>query len=325
MKGEFSASLRKLGGSDLLVTPIGLGVMQFSGTKGFFRFVFSDIEQQEMDAIVQAALEGSINWFDTAEMYGGGRSERGLAAGLAASQTADQDVILATKWFPILRRASNIKRSIDVRLRNLAPYSIDLYYIHQPWGLSSTEAEMEAMADLVAEGKIRNVGVSNFNPVQMRRAAAALEKRGLKLAANQVQYSLLHREIERDGILETARELGVSIVAWGPLASGLLSGRYHEDPAALSRVPAPRRMRLRRQLEHSRPLMKVLVKIGENYGATPAQVALNWLIHSQGEIVVAIPGASKVSQAREAAQAMTFKLSDVEIEELGQLSLRLNS
>ena len=321
MERETTANLRRLGGSDLLVTPIGLGVMQFSGSRGFFRYVFSDIEQEEMNSIVQAALQGGINWFDTAEIYGGGRSERGLAAGLTASGSADGDNIVATKWFPILRRAANIPRTIETRLRNLAPYSIDLYYIHQPWGLSSLEAEMEAMADLVDAGKIRNVGVSNFNPVQMRRAHAALKKRGLKLAANQVQYSLLHRAIERDGTLETARELEVSIVAWGPLASGLLSGHYQKHPAELSRVPAPRRMRLRRQLEQTRPLVDALERIGQAYEATPAQVALNWLIHSQGEIVVAIPGASRVSQARESAHAMTFKLKDSELEELSRLSV----
>lgn len=320
MQGEHKSNKRQLGGSDLWVTPIGLGVMQFSGASGVFRFVFSDIEQARMDSIVAAALQGGINWFDTAEIYGGGRSERGLAAGLSAAGATDEQVVVATKWFPILRRASSIGRTIKSRLRNLAPYSINLHYVHQPWGLSSREAEMDAMADLVAAGKIRNVGVSNFNPGQMRRAAAALERRGLKLAANQVQYSLLHRDIERNGVLETARELGVSIVAWGPLESGLLSGRYHRDPAALAQVPVPRRMRMRRQLAHSKPLVNTLERIGEGYGATPAQVALNWLIHSQGEAVVAIPGASRVSQATEAAQAMAFQLKEDEIEELSLIS-----
>jgi aryl-alcohol dehydrogenase-like predicted oxidoreductase len=320
MQLEQKIGKRQLGGSNLWVTPIGLGVMQFSGASGVFRFVFSDIEQAKMDAIVAAALGGGINWFDTAEIYGGGRSERGLAAGLSAAGASDEQAIVATKWFPILRWASNIGRTIGARLRNLAPYTIDLHYVHQPWGLSSREGEMEAMAELVAAGKIRNVGVSNFNPAQMRRAAAALERRGLKLAANQVQYSLLHRAIERNGVLETARELGVSIVAWGPLASGLLSGCYHRDPAALARVPAPRRMRLRRMLESSQPLISTLERIGQDYDATAAQVALNWLIHSQGETVVAIPGASRVSQAQEAAQAMAFHLKGAEIEELSRIS-----
>ncbi len=320
MQHEQVTGKRQLGGTELWVSPIGLGVMQFSGASGMFRFVFSDIDQLRMNEIVAAALKGGINWFDTAEIYGNGRSERGLAAGLTANKAVDDQVIVATKWFPILRRASSIGRTIGARIRNLAPFTIDLHYVHQPWGLSSREAEMEAMADLVAAGKIRNVGVSNFNPAQMRRAAAALERRGLKLAANQVEYSLLHRDIERNGVLETARELGVSIVAWGPLASGLLSGRYHQDPAALAKVPAPRRMRLRRQLARSRPLVDALGRIGEAYAATPAQVALNWLIHSQGETVVAIPGASKASQATEAAQAMGFRLKDAEIEELSGLS-----
>jgi aryl-alcohol dehydrogenase-like predicted oxidoreductase len=294
--------------------------MQFSGTAGFFRFIFNDMQQPQMDEIVQAALEGGINWFDTAEIYGRGRSERGLATALKHAGKADAEVRVATKWSPMMRTARNIPRTIGTRMANLDPYTIDLYYIHQPWGFSSPEDEMNAMADLVEAGKIRTIGVSNFNAGRMRRAAAALEKRGLKLAANQVQYSLVHREIESNGVLEAARELGVTIVAWGPLASGLLTGKFHRDPDALARTPFARRRRMQAQLQATEPLIQALERIGSRYEATPSQVALNWVIHNQGESVVAIPGASNVQHAREAARVMDFKLSPEELDELGQIS-----
>jgi aryl-alcohol dehydrogenase-like predicted oxidoreductase len=176
------------------------------------------------------------------------------------------------------------------------------------------------MADLVEAGKIRSVGVSNFNPERMRRAHAALAKRGLPLAANQVQYSLLHRDIEWNGVLETAKELGVTIVAWGPLASGLLTGKFHQDPKALEKTPPIRRRRFQRQMEAARPLVAALEDIASRYQVTPAQVALNWLIHFHGEAVVAIPGASRVRHAEEAAGAMTFILTGDEMEQLDRLT-----
>jgi aryl-alcohol dehydrogenase-like predicted oxidoreductase len=214
---------RALGKTDIDVTPIGLGVMQFAGGKGMFRAMFPEIPQDQMNKIIKAALDGGINWFDTAELYGRGRSERGLANGLRAAGVESEDVIVATKWSPLLRTAGNISKSIESRIMYLDGYSIDLYMVHQPYGLSPPEAEMDAMAELVEVGKIRSVGVSNFNVDQMRRAHKALENRGIPLAVNQVQYSLLHRNIESDGVLEAAKELGITIVAWSPLARGILS------------------------------------------------------------------------------------------------------
>jgi aryl-alcohol dehydrogenase-like predicted oxidoreductase len=311
---------RHLGQTDMAITPIGLGVMQFSGDKGIFKLMFDDLPQEEMNAIVKAALDGGINWFDTAELYGSGRSEQGLANALKAAGVEDEKVIIATKWFPILRTAANIPRTIGDRIRFLDGYSIDLYMVHQPWGFSEPEAEMDAMADLVQAGKIRSVGVSNFSTQQMRRAHAALEKRGLPLAVNQVRYSLLHREIETNGVLQAAKELGVTIVAWAPLASGILTGKFHKDPERFNQTPFGRRMRLRRQIERSRPLIEALEEVAARHDATPAQVALNWLVIFQGETVVAIPGASKVNQAVDNAAAMNFRLSEAEMARLDELS-----
>ena len=117
---------------------------------------------------------------------------------------------------------------------------------------------MEAMADLVESGKIRSVGVSNFNADQMRRANKTLQKRGLPLAVNQVRYSLLDRSIERNGILDTAKELGITIVAYTPLASGLLTGKYHKNPELLKKKSWFWRVRLKSGVEKSRSLVAAL-------------------------------------------------------------------
>jgi aryl-alcohol dehydrogenase-like predicted oxidoreductase len=315
---------RWLGNTDIEVTPIGLGVMQFSGNGLMFSSMLSEVPDGETDLIVKTALDGGINWFDTAEMYGMGRSERSLAEALTVAGKTDSQVVIGTKWNPFLRTARNIPRTIDNRIQNLDGYSIDLYMVHAPYSLSSIEAQMNAMADLVEARKIRSIGISNFNAKQMRRAHAALKQRGLPLAVNQVQYSLLHRDIENNGVLETAKELGVTIVAWGPLASGLLTSKFHHDPQALANTPPMRRRRFNRALERSRPLIAALEEIAARYEATPAQVALNWLIHFHGDAVVAIPGASRVQHAEESAGVMQFKLSDDVLTHLDQLTRKIS-
>jgi len=320
MTTDLTIKKRSLGRTGIEVTPIGLGVMQFSGSQGVFGMMFPELSQEQKNAIIKAALDGGINWLDTAEMYGGGRSERGLANALKAAAKQDDEVVVATKWFPIFRTARNIPRTIYDRIHYLDGFTIDLYMVHQPWGFSSQEAEMEAMADLVEEGLIRSIGVSNFNVEQMQRAHAALEKRGLPLAANQVQYSLLNRKIEANGVLEAAKELGVTIVAWSPLARCMLSGKYHKQPQLIEDAPFIRKKMLQRNLERARHLVKALEETTDRYDATPAQVALNWLINFHGETVVAIPGATKVEQAEQNAGAMKFKLSDEELAQLDELS-----
>jgi aryl-alcohol dehydrogenase-like predicted oxidoreductase len=297
--------------------------MEFAGGGGLLGRMFPVIPQEEKNAIIKAALDGGINWFDTAEMYGAGVSERSLAIALVAAGKVDKDVLVATKWLPFLRTAGNIPHTIKDRLHNLDGFSIANYMIHQPYSFSSPEAEMNAMANLVEAGKIRSVGVSNFNPTRMRRAHAALAKRGLPLAVNQVRYSILSRGIETNGVLETARELGVTIIAYTPLDRGLLSGKYHKNPELLSRMSGWRKASMQRNLERCRKLINVMDEIATASGATIAQVALNWLINFTGEIVVTIPGATKVRQAEENAGAMKFQLSVDEMTRLDDLSRSL--
>ncbi len=320
MLSDVQIARRTLGKTNIEVTPIGLGMMEFAGGGGLMGSAFPIIQQEEKNAAVKAGLDGGVNWFDTAELYGAGVSETSLATALKVAGKRDGDVVVATKWWPLFRTARNIFKTIDDRLRFLNGYSIGLYMVHQPFSFSSPEAEMDAMVELVKAGKIRSVGVSNFNSEQMRRAHRQLQKHGLPLAVNQVPYSLLDRRIEKNGILKTARELGVTIIAYTPLESGLLTGKYHKHPELLEKKSAIWRGRLRRGLEKSHTLVSALEEIGTHYSASAAQVALNWVINSQGDSVVTIPGVTKASQAEENAGAMKFKLSGAEIAQLSELS-----
>ena len=311
---------RKLGNTDIEVTPIGLGMMEFAGGGGLMGFAFPKVDQETKNATIQAGLDGGVNWFDTAELYGGGVSEASLAEALKIAGIKNEDVVIATKWWPLFRTSGNIPKTIDNRLRFLNGYGISNYMVHQPISFSSPEAEMDEMAKLVKAGKIRSVGVSNFSPERMRRAHRRLQEHGLPLAVNQVRYSLLDRKIERDGTLETAKELGVTIISYTPLESGLLTGKYHKNPEMLAKKPPFWRLRLHHGMEKSRNLISALEELGSKYDATPAQVALNWIIYSQGDIVVTIPGVTTPKQAEDNAGAMKFRLSDDEIALLDEVS-----
>ncbi|MHA2249197.1 MAG: aldo/keto reductase [Candidatus Kariarchaeaceae archaeon] len=309
-----------LGNTDIEVSPIGIGVMQFSGGGGLSGRFFPIIEQEKKNAIIKVAIDGGVNWFDSAELYGRGISERSLSDALKNNNVSDSEVVIATKWMPFFRTAKNIRKTIAQRLLHLNGYSIDLYYVHMPWSFSTIKSQMNAMADLVDNGKIKAVGISNFSAKQMQKAHDALEKRGLPLAANQVSFSLLKRNIETNGVLDLAKELGVTIVAYTPLGSGILTGKYHKDPSLLETKHRMLRRRIKSTFEKSKPLLDVLESIAANYQVTPGQVALNWLVTFHGDTVVTIPGASKVKHAEESAGAMKFSLTKSELDEINEIS-----
>jgi aryl-alcohol dehydrogenase-like predicted oxidoreductase len=315
---------RALGGTEIRISPIGLGCWQLSGGAAMAGRYWPPMTQQTVDDIVRASLEGGVDWFDTAEAYGAGRSEEALAAALGAAGRENGSVVIATKWYPLGRTARSIRKTLKDRLTHLAPYGIDLHQIHIGLGsLSSKRAQVEAMARLAEEGRIRAVGVSNFSARATRLAARVLGRHGLPLASNQVRYNLLDRRIERNGVLQAARETGATIIAYSPLAQGILTGRFHEDPGAARRLGLPRRwMPAFRPggLRRSAPIVRALVSIARERGVTAAQVALRWIVQVHGEMVVAIPGASNAHQARDNAGALDFELSEQEVAELDRVS-----
>lgn len=314
--------LRTLGKSDLMITPIGLGCWQFSKQQNMAGKFWPKMEDDLIQQMVKISLEGGINWFDTAEIYGNGASEKALAASLTNIGKKPGEIIVATKWWPMFRFASNILKTIDQRIEALAPYPIDLYQVHQPWGFSNEKAEMEAMANLVKAHKIRYVGVSNFSAAQMKSAWEALHKHGIHLVSNQVRYSLLDRKIESNGVLQTAKELGITIIAYSPLAQGLVTGKFHDNPDLLKNIGMRKYSSAFKPagLEKSRPLVKTVQELAIKYDVTSSQIALNWLINFHGETVVAIPGATKESHAKENAGAMTFLLTAEDLSLLDQKS-----
>ncbi len=314
---------RRLGTSDTEVTPIGLGCWQFSQGQGMMGSTWENVDQQTITAIVRAAMAGGVNWFDTAEAYGNGRSEQTLSAALQALGVKPGEVVVATKWFPFFRTARSLVKTIGRRLECLHPYPIDLHQIHQPFSFSRIPDQMRGMAKLAREGKIRSVGVSNFNARQMEEAHAALKAEGLALVSNQVRINLLDRRIEDNGVLTSARRLGITLIAWSPLAQGLLTGRFHQEPGSAARVSRMRRLMgrfSREKLARTAPLVEELTSIGKAHGATSAQVALNWLVTYYGQTVIAIPGATKPAQAAESAAAMGFRLTDSEMSRIDETS-----
>jgi aryl-alcohol dehydrogenase-like predicted oxidoreductase len=314
---------RRLGKTDIEITPIGLGCWQFSQGQGVVGRFWDTLADSAIKGVVEAALRAGISWFDTAEAYGKGRSEQMLAAALKSAGVTPGAVVIATKWMPWMRTAKSISDTIERRLQCLGPYPIDLHQVHQPASFSPIPAQMKQMAALLKAGRIRAVGVSNFNARQMQAAHAALAAEGIALASNQVRFNLVDRGIEASGVLEAARRLGVTIIAYSPLAQGLLTGRFHEDPQAMRKASGLRRMASRlgpRTLERTRPLVDELRAIARAHGAVPAQVALAWQTTFHGDTIVAIPGATRPSQIEEAAGAGELRLSARELSRIDELS-----
>ena len=306
----------------MMVTPIGLGCWQFSKEKNLAGKFWPTLEDSLIDKVVSLSLEGGINWFDTAEVYGSGASERGLSRALRTAGKKPGDILIATKWWPMFRFASNIAKTINERIEALAPYPIDLYQVHQPWGFSSEKSEMYAMAALLESKLIKNIGVSNFSAQKMRSAWETLDKKGIALASNQVRYSLLNRSIESNGVMDMAKKLDITIIAYSPLAQGLVTGKFHDNPELLKNIGFRKYSSLFKSegLEKSKPVIALVKELALKYNVSSSQVALNWLIHYHGNYVVAIPGATKENHVRENTGAMSFRLSDEDMVKLDQVS-----
>ncbi|MEQ8975873.1 MAG: aldo/keto reductase [Coleofasciculus sp. C1-SOL-03] len=298
------------------LTSVGIGTWAWGDT--LFWGYGNDYGVSQVRDAFAATLDAGVSFFDTAEVYGLGESESLLGRFMKELGRPAQ---IATKYFPVPWRftSQSVSDALTASLKRLQVEQIELYQVHSPFSFfMGQETLMNALADEVQRGRIATVGVSNYSAEQMREAHGYLAARGIPLAVNQVQYSLLARKIERNGVLDTARELGVTILAYSPLAQGLLTGKY--TPENYVKPTGARQLDPRFSkggLEKIAPVIKLLRQLGEKYDRTPAQVALNWLI-AQG--VVPIPGAKTAQQAQQNAGALGWSLTPSEVEQLDQVT-----
>jgi len=259
-------------------------------------------------------MRSGVNFFDTAEIYGQGKSEEMLGRFIAE---VDQPVRIATKFMPLPWRLSRkaLLRALRKSLKRLGMDSVELYQMHRPLQPVTIETWMQAMAEAVQEGLIKHVGVSNYDREQTQRAYDALITEGVKLGANQVEYHLLNRGIEKDGLIQLCQKLGIRLIAYSPLASGVLTGKYTpENP-----LPGMRADQYKKEaLEKIQPLIRVLNRIGGAHdGKTPAQVALNWVM-CKG--LIPIPGVKTLEQAQINMGALGWRLTEEEVQRLDEVS-----
>jgi aryl-alcohol dehydrogenase-like predicted oxidoreductase len=279
---------RPLGRSGVIVPALGVGTNRWST---------GEPAQARLNETLTAAVDAGMGFFDTAEVYSFGRSE--LAVGVAARQDG-RPVVLASKFAPLPARftAAQFDSALDRTLERLGRGSLDLYYLHFPYSPRGVGAWMKAMAKAVEAGKIRAAGISNCNVAQMRKAADVLARYGIPLAANQVQYSLLHRAPETNGVLDACRQMDVALVAYRPLAGGGVGSRKSEGAAALA---------------------DTLQEVAATRDATTLQVALAWLL-KRDDHVIAIPGATTPDHVRQNSHALTLELSDEEFASIDRAS-----
>lgn len=295
--------------------PMGLGTWSW-GDRMFWGFGNGYSEADIAEAF-RVSVESGVMLVDTAEVYGQGRSEQYVGKLL---KTIDRKPIVASKFMPFPWRLSrkSLLRALQASLKRLQIPQIDLYQVHFPLPPVNLETWMEAMSEAVQREWIRAVGISNFDRNQMQRAVDALAKQGLTLASNQVEYHLLDRRVERSGLLAQCKELGVTLIAYSPLASGILTGKYSEQNP-------PRGVRAgrytRRVMAQIQPLIDLLNKIGSDHaGKTPAQVSLNWVM-AKGALP--IPGAKNMLQAQTNAGALGWSLTGDEVAALDEMSERV--
>lgn len=302
---------RRIG--SLTVSVVGLGCNNFGGR----------LDEARTAAVVHAALDAGITFFDTADIYGGTKSEAFLGRALDRRRN---DVILATKFGMEVdpqrqgAKPDYVHRAVEDSLRRLGTDRIDLYQIHQPDATTPIADTLAALDDLVKAGKVREIGCSNFSAGQLREADAAVRDGAARFISVQNEYSLLHREPEQEVIPECLRG-GIAFIPYFPLASGLLTGKYR-----LGR-PAPEGSRLQTRAgtepftNENLELVEALLKFAASRGRQLVELAVSWLA-SRPAVVSVIAGATSAQQVRANAAAAGWRLTDAELQEIDAILSR---
>jgi aryl-alcohol dehydrogenase-like predicted oxidoreductase len=275
--------------------------------------------QADLEAVFDSCISMELNFFDTAEIYGQGLSESFI--GQFVKKT-NKPVKLATKFMPFPWRLwrGSLLNALRGSLKRLGREKVDLYQMHIPLPPVSVDTWMDGMSEAYQSGLVGAVGVSNYDRAQMLRAYDSLAREGIALASNQMEYSLINRKVEKNGLLKLCHERGITLIAYSPLGMGLLTGKYTlEKP-----VKGMRGRRFGRDyMKKLTPLMLLLRQIGDEHEhRSPAQVALNWVI-CKGALP--IPGAKTAAQAEQNAGALRWRLTDEEVSKLDEASDKLET
>ncbi len=296
---------RRIG--SLAVSVIEFGCNNFGGR----------LDADRTSAVVGAALDAGINFFDTADTYGNTKSEEFL--GRALGQRRDE-VVVATKFGSRVderrkgARPEYVRQAVEDSLRRLGTDRIDLYQLHKPDPEVPIEDTLGALGELVQAGKVREIGCSNFSADQLREAKAAVDDGSARFVSVQNEYSLLHRDPENDVIPESER-LGMAFIPYFPLASGLLTGKYQQDQ------PAPEGSRLQSGMgenlltDQNLAVVEGLVEFAESQGHTILQLAFSWLL-TRPAVASVIAGATSPQQAKSNAAAADWRLTESALSEI---------
>jgi aryl-alcohol dehydrogenase-like predicted oxidoreductase len=307
-----------LSGSDVSIPPLGVGTWAWGdrstwGMGGYDTALTRD----SINEAFETSVDAGVYLFDTAEVYGRGESERIVGRLLAEDPGRAASVVVATKFMPSpwkLEVRGALLKALRASLSRLGLPSVDLYQIHGPVSLRSHAVLADALARAHQEGLVKAVGVSNYSAQETRSMAAALHDHGMRLATNQIEFSLLRRVPETGGLLATCAELGVVPLAYSPIGQGRLTGKY-----SASNPPPGKRNFSNHPMEVVDGVVAELRRIGEKYGGkVPSQVALNWVM-AKG--AVPIPGAKNAKQAEENAGAQGWSIDEDDMTRLDRVAL----
>jgi aryl-alcohol dehydrogenase-like predicted oxidoreductase len=318
--------MKKFGNTGLVVSEICLGAMTFGGSEGIWAQI-ANVGQASADELVKTAIDGGVNFFDTANVYSGGRSEEILGQSLRNLGLPRDQFVLATK---VLGRAGpgvnqlglsryHIMAALDASLKRLQLDHVDLYQIHGTDPLTPIEETLDALDDCVRAGKVRYLGVSNHAAWHIAKSLGISERKALaRFESIQAYYSIAGRELERE-IVPLANDQRLAILPWSPLAGGLLSGKFKPDgqgPQGARRTtfdfpPVDREKAFR--------IIDVMRPISERLGVSVARVALAWLLH-QSAVTSVIIGAKTREQLADNIAATDVKLSSEDLGALNEVS-----
>ena len=313
METNSTEKYMQLGKTGINISPLGIGTWQWGDR--FYWKNDNKTREKDINDVFKISLDAGINLFDTAEVYGLGRSEKILARLMKNSKTK---IVVATKYMPFPWRIFrwNLHFALKNSLHRLGLESVDLYQIHFPLPPVPPKVWIEELAKSLDKGLIKAAGVSNFDLSQTKEATKILETNGHSLASNQVRYSLIDRSIEKNGVLEYCLSHNITVLAYSPLGQGMLTGKYTPD----NLPPGMRANKYNSEyLTQLQPLINTMREIQKQRGKSLAQIALNWVIKKGA---VPIPGAKNTKQAKENAGALSWSLDESEVIALDKASER---